>query len=192
MKKDVNDVELVRLMRLPETRDEAFKVLYERYRNGFIKQFSPRCGRGLITAYDLYQNVMIKAYRAITEGDFDENKAGGGIRGWMTTVGMNELNQDFHKESRFLDALSNLLREKMGATAEENRYKDYNAEEMFDLIERVLNKLHKCCGNLLRLYYLEEKSLKDEVFPEMKACYSTYDSIKQAMQRCKEKFRQAL
>jgi len=142
---EINEQELIQMVRQPRTRDAGFKIIYNRYHRelyGYIRKI-------VIThenADDVLQNTLMKVFRNLTGFRGDAS-----LKSWIYRIAHNEALQLLRKNKRQATIHSEEIREY-------NLYADpyFRGERVHELLLEAVASLPERQKQVFELKYFED------------------------------------
>lgn len=170
------------LLKAARTQPDVFGELLERYQEPFLRK-AERVVRNREEAEEVVQDTFMKIYQY---ADRFAPQEGASFKSWGYRILMNTAITRYQK----------LKREKLGtAPIEEELYqmlpdrelRQFEKQEMRDLVVATLARIPERCSRILRMFYLDGKPQKEIARVER----TTVGAIKTRMHRAKIEFRNA-
>ncbi len=145
---DLTDEELAQKVQNGET--EAFGILIERFEQKMLR-YSRKFLFGYEDAQDAVQTVFLKAYINIQQ--FDNSKK---FSSWLYRIAHNEFINVIKKNGKESVPIFELDTLFPHLEAKQNSARDFEVQELQDLMEQYLNKISPKYREILVLYYFEQ------------------------------------
>jgi len=145
---DLTDEELAQKVQKGET--EAFGILIERFEQKMLR-YSRKFLFGYEDAQDAVQTVFLKAYINIQQ--FDNSKK---FSSWLYRIAHNEFINVIKKNGKESVPIFELDTLFPHLEAKQNSARDFEVQELQDLMEQYLNKISPKYREILVLYYFEQ------------------------------------
>lgn len=155
--------------------DRIYKLHYNAFEKGICEKFG--CTKS--EAISLFNEALIKLHRNVMAGGF-QAEWDGGLPGWLFKTGSNAYLQMLKKERR-IPVIQHSTVTDIPELADDDSGK-YDPE--IDMLENraleALERMPDSCHRLLKMFYIEEKSLIEI----SETLNRTYKSVKKDRWRC--------
>lgn len=159
--------------------ETAIAKLYDTYRSAFI-YFIVKCAPAIEpVAPDIYQESFLVLYRNMKNGKL--TKLNASVKTYLFTIGRN-MALNYIRDNKY-ETCHNFPEPIF-----ENDFPDDN-ENDYETMYKALSEIGEPCNSILRMYYMEDKSMK-EIAEIMN--YSTPQVAKNKKHSCMEKVKQYL
>jgi RNA polymerase sigma factor (sigma-70 family) len=166
---------------LLNSKNNAFEVLYKNYKHeflGFAKKFSLKDD----IIIDIYQETFLSFYENLLNGKL--TKFTSSIKTYLFSIGKFKIYEHLRANSKLkiIDAPVN-----PEISLDDLSLENEIMSEREQLVKTNFKKLGKQCQNILELFYLKGKTLKDIKGEEN---YENTDVVKSLKSRCLKKLKQ--
>lgn len=160
----------------------TFAQLYDKYRSEFIGYIRKSYRGDEQEIFDIYQDSCMALYHNILSKRLTaQNLSSASLKTYLFTIGRNKL-VDLYRRNKTRSKV--LLTENINQNETEMCTGELSEREI--IIQKVVNQMSEPCNTILRLYYWDDKSMKE--IAEVGG-YSNADSAKAQKSKCMAKLK---